>query len=434
MGDFDPSFVHALSVQSWSLYGVGMLLIIIRTYARVHRLGIRGLQPDDYLMLLAGGLYTALVVCLNVIAGGGGSNLYPPEDFETFTQENIRERIKGSKIVIVSEQAMLNVIYVLKACMLIMYTRLTLGLQVQRMVTYLSIYVSLGWLATEIAFFTACTPFSGYWAMPPPNPQCTTLEHYAIIQACFNISSDALMLFIPLPLVTKLNMPLKQKWVLLVIFSMGLFVILAAVLTKVFNLSNVWDPSYMLWYTREASVAIYVSNLPMIWPLLREWFPALKTLTPGQKSSSMKNLAYAPGTGRPRTTNIAGRHLSGGFGGKRLSDNGIVTTIRAKGESTEELSTGSDDTEMGIAHSSEDWEMRPTTRGGDELWERDAQLKDRGIHLTTTVQISVSDENMHAGEARVDNPRPLALGRNKDLEKGSQASFDWDFEHGGPRR
>lgn len=50
------------------------------------------------------GLYTALVVCLNVIAGGGGSNLYLPEDFDTFTQENIQDRIKGSKIVVISEQ------------------------------------------------------------------------------------------------------------------------------------------------------------------------------------------------------------------------------------------------------------------------------------------------------------------------------------------
>ena len=101
----------------------------------------------------------------------------------------------------------------------------------------------------------------------------------------------------------------------------------------------------MLWYMREASVAVYVSNLPMIWPLLREWFPSLRALTPGQKSSTNTGTGIALGS-RPRTTTIGGRHLSGGFGGKRLSDHGLVTTIKGKGESTEELS-GSDDTEMG---------------------------------------------------------------------------------------
>lgn len=35
---------------------------------------------------------------------GGGSNLYPPEQFDTFTQEQIQERVKGSKIVVLSEQ------------------------------------------------------------------------------------------------------------------------------------------------------------------------------------------------------------------------------------------------------------------------------------------------------------------------------------------
>ncbi|KAL8403273.1 hypothetical protein RB594_008506 [Gaeumannomyces avenae] len=133
----------------------------------------------------------------------------------TFSDVEIQDRIYGSKIVIVSEQAMLNVIYSIKACMLIMYTRLTL--------------------------------------------------------ACFNISSDLLMLWVPIPLILKANVPWPQKAMLLSIFSFGGFVIVAAVLTKVFNLSSVWDPQYMLWYMREASVAIYVANIPVLWPVLRDW-------------------------------------------------------------------------------------------------------------------------------------------------------------------
>ena len=50
--------------------------------------------------------YTALIVCLNVIASGGGSNLFPPDQLQTFTPHDIQERIKGSKIVLVSEQVL----------------------------------------------------------------------------------------------------------------------------------------------------------------------------------------------------------------------------------------------------------------------------------------------------------------------------------------
>ncbi|KAF2460094.1 hypothetical protein BDY21DRAFT_184732 [Lineolata rhizophorae] len=279
MGGFDIAFQRELARNTWPMYGVGMFIILLRMYARIHRHGIRGLAPDDYLMLSAGALYTTLVVCLNIIATGGGSNLFLPEEYPTFDEEEIQDRIKGSKIVVLSEQAMLCVIYNLKACLLFMYYRLTTGSNQQRMVKWLAAYVFLAWVGTEFAFFFACRPFSGYWAVPPPNPQCTTLEHYAISQMCFNITSDLLMLGIPIALVSGLSLPLKQKIVLGIVFSMGVFVIIAAILTKYYNLSNVYDTSYMLWYFREASVAVYVANLPMIWPLLREWFPFLRDLS-----------------------------------------------------------------------------------------------------------------------------------------------------------
>jgi len=50
------------------------------------------------------GLYTALIVCLNVISENGGSNLYPPDEFDTFSPKDIKQRVHGSKIVLISEQ------------------------------------------------------------------------------------------------------------------------------------------------------------------------------------------------------------------------------------------------------------------------------------------------------------------------------------------
>ncbi|GKT46613.1 uncharacterized protein ColSpa_06794 [Colletotrichum spaethianum] len=273
MADVNEGFAKRLAREGWSLYALGMAIILLRMLG-----GISRYQVDDYLEILAAVLFTILLVSLNIIINNGGSNLYPPEQFSIFTAFDIRARTTGSKVVLVSEQAMLNVIYVLKACVLILYTRLTLGLAAQRFVRYLSVYVAVGWTATQIMMFAACRPFSGYWAIPPPDPQCATFEQYAILQGWFNISSDVLMLLVPLPLVFRMEIAWRQKAVLLFIFSLGLCVIVAALLTKIFNLSDPYSPNYMLWYIREASVAVYVSNLPLIWPLLREWFPWLRSL------------------------------------------------------------------------------------------------------------------------------------------------------------
>lgn len=80
--------------------------------------------------------------------------------------------------------------------------------------------------------------------------------------------------------------PLRQKLVLMIVFSMGLFVIAAALCTKIEFFSDIYSASYLFWYVREASVAVYVVNLPCIWPLLREFIPVLKSWTPGASSKT----------------------------------------------------------------------------------------------------------------------------------------------------
>ena len=77
------------------------------------------------MMIFAMVTYTALLVSMNLIVVGGGSNLFPLEMLHTFTPEQVKDRIKGSKIVLVSEQAMLLTIWSLKACMLTFYHCLT---------------------------------------------------------------------------------------------------------------------------------------------------------------------------------------------------------------------------------------------------------------------------------------------------------------------
>lgn len=273
-------------------------MIVVRTVARWRRVrSASQFAVDDWMMLTAVPLfYTGLVVCLNVIASGGGSNLFHPEEFDTFTQEDIEERIKGSKIVVVSEQCMLNVIWTLKACMLFMFARMAIGTTHIKWIRFVAAWVIIGYVAVQIAFFTACRPFKGYWGMPPPNPQCTTLEHFAIVQATFNLSSDVLIIALPIPMVASLSLPIKQKIGLGALFSMGTFVIIAAILTKVYNLSDVYNTAYMLWYTREASVAVYVANLPGIWPLLREHIRFLRDHTNSYITGASKQPRYGYGS------------------------------------------------------------------------------------------------------------------------------------------
>ena len=109
--------------------------------------------------------------------------------------------------------------------MLFMFARMTSGTTHIRWIRLVAVYVAVGWVAVQIVFFAACMPFRGYWGVPPPHPQCTTLEHFAIVQAVFNLSSDILIIAVPIPMLMSLSLPTKKKIGLGLLFSMGTFVV-----------------------------------------------------------------------------------------------------------------------------------------------------------------------------------------------------------------
>lgn len=93
------------------------------------------------------------------------------------------------------------------------------------------------------------------------------------------------MLLVAIPLLVKIQLPLRQKLILVLLFGMGVFVIVAAILTKIYCLvPSLISYVYMNWYFREATVGLLVTNLPLIWSLLRDIFPnLLNSWTGGSK-------------------------------------------------------------------------------------------------------------------------------------------------------
>ena len=120
---------------------------------------------------------------------------------------------------------MLNVIYTLKACMLFMYTRITSSSRHSLFVKICACYTFCAFAATEFALFFNCHPFSGYWTLPPPQEECATYFRYLVVQAVFNISSDLAILGVIIPMLLQLKMVIHDKLPLVIIFSMGFFLV-----------------------------------------------------------------------------------------------------------------------------------------------------------------------------------------------------------------
>jgi len=93
-----------------------------------------------------------------------------------------------------------------------------------------------------------------------------------------------------MPILLTVRLPPRQKIILLLLFGLGIFVIIAAILTKIYCLvPALISYQYMNWYFREATVAMLVTNLPLTWSLLRDIFPGLKKWFNGDDSRFTPN-------------------------------------------------------------------------------------------------------------------------------------------------
>lgn len=75
-------------------------------------------------MLLALAFDTVLMVAIN-IASHKNTNLINPEHVPLLTPEELTDRVLGSKLTLVTEQSQILVTWLVKTCLLIMYSRLT---------------------------------------------------------------------------------------------------------------------------------------------------------------------------------------------------------------------------------------------------------------------------------------------------------------------
>lgn len=92
---------------------------------------------------------TVLIAIMQAITKTN-SNLIPPgDDVSDYSAAEIRSRIYGSKLVLVVEQMQILTIWLIKACLLIMYNRMTMVLPQHKIVIATAVYVGLTFVGSS---------------------------------------------------------------------------------------------------------------------------------------------------------------------------------------------------------------------------------------------------------------------------------------------
>ncbi|TKA27919.1 hypothetical protein B0A50_03984 [Salinomyces thailandicus] len=273
-------------IEAWTEFGLGVLAILIRIAAKLRKHGdVRRLLLEDWISLQIIVWYTLLAIAIHNIVFGGGSNFMTSKEEAALTPETKAERIRGSKWVLVSEQAMVMSVWSCKAIMLIAYRTITHATPDS---------------PSQSHEYTA-DPFRSGLKRERWINAIASYWNFEYVEGFFNVSADVFVLLAAIPVVATVRLPWLQKAPLLVVFGLGIAVIAAAVLTKVYCLvPSLLSYEYLAWYHREVMMSIVVTMLPVIWSFLRELIPALQ------------QWGYRANQGTPTTCRQGGPDSSGG--------------------------------------------------------------------------------------------------------------------------
>ncbi|KAF7550891.1 hypothetical protein G7Z17_g5398 [Cylindrodendrum hubeiense] len=275
------------TIESWTLYSIGLASTLLRTYARLKAGGLRGLRAEDYLMWIGVMFYTVqanLAYSVGNVAQGLANNGMTDAQRSALSPEDqeYQFRVIGSKIQVAGWAIYSALIWSLKLSMLFFYTRLTDGLgrpyRIRIQVGFALVIATF--IASFLAIFLGCRPFHKYWQInPDPGNSCQAAVSKPVVWVSFaaNVSTDIYLIAIPLPMLWQSSLRMLKKIASTIVLGAGIFVLVCATLKSVFVLVDPVNGAQLAgsWGTREAFVAVITTNLPLLFPLFKTWLTPL---------------------------------------------------------------------------------------------------------------------------------------------------------------
>ncbi|VUC29857.1 unnamed protein product [Clonostachys rosea] len=271
LGEVDETFLQ----EVWILYGIGTLILVLRHIIRARSVGFKGLQGDDYFAMLVLALYTIDAVTVhNVYFMATNVEGSVIQTQRVLTDGEISQLVEGSKQELVAWYSYATLVWCLKGTMVCFFMRMTMGLSQQRLVNYIGIACIVSYVAVFLTITFGCFPVHLNWqVVPDPGRKCTLKTQNFFVMTVLNVITDAAILYVPLPLLWTLRVPIRQKFVIGILLSSGIFVIAAALIRIVSTLSV--NPSALTvnrWGVRETLVGIIAVNVPILRPLFSKNF------------------------------------------------------------------------------------------------------------------------------------------------------------------
>ncbi|KAL6401912.1 hypothetical protein AUP68_14369 [Ilyonectria robusta] len=241
-----------------SVLTVAFLLVSMRVYTRA--VILRNFGIDDWSCIFA---FISTLACGALIAQNTTNGLGAHQS--TLSEEELTEYLKMFYWSILIYNIALAAI---KMTFLLQYYRAMTTHKLKK--AYIAALVIVGLWSLSQIFLQAfiCTPVRAFWDKTVSG-SCVPSHPAWYINAAGNIATDILILILPLPIILKLKLGRRQKYILMSILCLGFFI----------EGDGTWqNVDTAGWSIGELCSGIVCACLPTIRPLVSRYLPSLFTL------------------------------------------------------------------------------------------------------------------------------------------------------------
>ncbi|KAE8387808.1 hypothetical protein ETB97_003809 [Aspergillus alliaceus] len=175
--------------ELWSLFGVGMVILLARIGLRCWVYGFREPAAEDCLSVFIPAFYTVNAVGCYLVYINGNKVDFTQEEINALTDEEARRLIFGTKWELALAYSYVTTLWLLKASLLLLYWRLTRNLGKHRLLVLLiAITCVLAYVGVMLSMALSCIPSRRFWQIKPlPSINCVRPPNIFIALTVSNV-------------------------------------------------------------------------------------------------------------------------------------------------------------------------------------------------------------------------------------------------------
>ncbi|KAF5859687.1 hypothetical protein ETB97_002528 [Aspergillus alliaceus] len=243
---------------------VSVVIVALRLYIRLYFTRTPGWDDLVIALALLSDIGCFVFVMLEAHNGLG-------QRMDTLSQETLDAQLKALWASIPLYNLSLNLT---KTSMVLLYLRLfpLRAYQIVLVVVLISVIISGLWMV--FGSFFMCIPVRSAWDPSIPH-KCIPRKVLWGLNAALQITSDIIIVTLPMPLLAKLQLPRRQKIALILVFALGTFgcavsiVRLTALVRMIESTDRTkYNAAAANWSFIESSIAIICACLPPLRPII----------------------------------------------------------------------------------------------------------------------------------------------------------------------